>query len=143
MKRLRISTAECTPVNLNDYIKTGTLRTYIKVKETTELQISLRNGYAHASNKYPITKTVTVDPQNAVDGYVELQIPIKDFYDIAVKDNIPFRFDKLDSIFIKPIGTFAEGDELTYSNIEVWAKGAPAPRRLIIQHLMPAAITVK
>lgn len=115
------------PVNLNDYIKTGTLRTYIKVEKTTELQVSLRNGYAHASNKYPITKTVTVDPQNAVDGYVELQIPIKDFYDIAVKDNIPFRFDKFDSIFIKPIGTFSEADELTYSNIEVWAKGAPAP----------------
>lgn len=50
------------PVNLNDYIKTGTLRTYIKVEKTTELQVSLRNGYAHASNKYPITKTVTVDP---------------------------------------------------------------------------------
>lgn len=115
------------PVNLNDYIKTGTLRTYIKVEETTELQISLRNGYAHAKNKYPITKTVTVDPQNAIDGYVELQIPIKDFYDIAVENNIPFRFDKLDSIFIKPIGKFAEGDELTYSNIEIWAKGAPAP----------------
>ena len=113
------------PIDLDDYILTGTIRTYVKVSSVTELSISLKNGYANSSASIAITKTI--DPADAVDGYVELIIPIKEFYNKTVKDNSNFRFDKFGSIGIKANGDFSDTEELVYSNFEVWAKEAPDP----------------
>ena len=118
------------PVDVNDYILTGTLRVWIKVTKKMTFNISLRNG--QANDDIGVSIPVTIEPTAENNGFKEIQIPLKDYYDKAVKENIKYRFDKLDGFHISPVikdreHFLDEGDEIIYSTFELWAKEAPEP----------------
>lgn len=125
-------------VNLQDYILTGTLRTYLKVDKKISVYIGLSNGVANREQEVYIP--VALEPTEEYNGFTEIQIPLKSFYDEAVRNNIPFRFDLVDKVFIKavdstPEGFLAEDESITYGTFEFWAKEAPetaAPDNTVI-----------
>ena len=128
INRQKQSNGRIVPVDINDYILTGTLRVWIKVDKTITFNIGFRNG--QANNDVTLNVPVTVSPTTENNGYVEVQIPLKTFYDTAVEKNVPFRFDKLDGLYISPVNKTKEGfldenEELIYSTFEIWAKEAP------------------
>ena len=117
-------------IDLDPYILTGTVRFYVKVPKKMTFGISLRNGTAN--NDKSVYVPVTVEPTDENGGFSEVRIPIKKFYDAAVEQNIPFRFDQIDQLGLRAVtptrqGFLDSGEKLIYSQIEIWTKEAAEP----------------
>ena len=117
-------------INLDPYILTGTIRFYVKAPKKMTFNITMRNGMAN--NDKSVYVPVTVEPTEENSGFSEIQIPIKKFYDAAVEQNIPFRFDLVDQLGIRAVtasreGFLDSGEKFIYSQVEIWAKDAVEP----------------
>ena len=118
--------------DITPYLKTGTLRFWVNVPKDMALKITLQS--VDEENKYS-TATVVINVKKVTEnnGFSEVQIPLKDFYDSAVKDNIMWNPYFVKHILVGGIdgcteNTFIkEGELLNVSHFEIWKADALEP----------------
>ncbi len=118
--------------DITPYIKTGTLRFWVNVPKNMSLKVTLLSidadgVYSRSSVEIKVKKTT----EN--DGFQEIQIPLKDFYDAAVKAKTKWnpycvRHVEFGGISGCDAKTFLKKDEvLSVSHFEIWKGAALEP----------------
>ena len=118
--------------DITPYLKTGTLRFWINVPKNMTIKVTLQS--VDDANKYS-TATVELNLKKVTEnnGFQEIQIPLKAFYDAAVKAGI-----KWNPYFVKHIliggedgcdknSFLKEGELLNVSHFEIWKSEALEP----------------
>ena len=115
------------PKDLTPYILTGTVRFWVKSSKTMTLDFALTD------QKYSVVKISK--KIEASEQFVEVQIPLKDFYLAAWESNSVFDWTQFYHFRVYPSSTATKengefllaGDTLTFGYIQVWSKEAPEP----------------
>jgi len=118
--------------DITPYLKTGTLRFWVNVPKNMSLKITLQS--IDEDNKYSFaTVVVDVRKTDKDNGFCEIQIPLKRFYDAAVKAGAAWNPYFVKNLLIGGIdgcnaNTFLkEGELLNVSQFEIWKAEALEP----------------
>ncbi len=118
--------------DITPYIKTGTLRFWIKVPKNMTIRVTLQS--IDENNKYSTTFVdIKVKKTDELNGFSEIQIPLKDFYFAAVEAGVKWNPYYVRNILIGGVdgcnkNTFlAEGELLCVSHFEIWKAEALEP----------------
>jgi len=118
--------------DISPYIKTGTLRFWINVPKDMTVTVTLQS--IDENNKYSFA-TVELDLKKTEEnnGFSEVQIPLKDFYDAAIAAKSQWNPYCVRNILIGGVQgcnarTFLnEGELLCVSHFEIWKAAAVEP----------------
>lgn len=118
--------------DISGYLKSGTLRFWINVPKDMSVRLYLTSY--DPDKKYTRSYVdVAVKKTDANDGFQEIKIPLKAFYDEAIKNNIKWNPYYIRFIELGPVGNasknnfLAEGEVLNVSQFEIWKGEALEP----------------
>ncbi len=110
------------PVDMTNYIKTGHLRFWVKVDRDTKVKFQMQSkNYKAGEIILELKKT----EEN--NGFAEVVIPLKDFYDSAIERKAKWEHNNMWAIVIypetaTPDGFMKNGETMIFSPWEVWSK---------------------
>ena len=118
--------------DLTNYLKTGTLRFWIKVPRSMKLKVSLEDSDYHKATAEFEAK---VTEEN--EGYYEVQIPLSDFYFSNEAAGTAWDYTDILKITLAASdfseeGFLQESESLSVSLFELWSKEAAEPQEVDI-----------
>ena len=118
--------------DLTKYLKTGTLRFWIKVPHDMTLKVSLEDENYHSAS---VEFEAKVTEEN--EGYYEVRLPLSDFYVNYDEAGNTWDYTDIIKVVLKPTdfsaeGFLQEGESLNVSLFELWSKEAAEPQEVDI-----------
>lgn len=113
--------------DLTPYEETGTLRFWINVPKSMSVKVTLKS---YVSGKYSeASVSVALDASAAVDGYQEVEIPLKNFFAANKNWNAAYtKFVLLGGVSGCDKVSFLDvGEKLCVSPFEIWPAESPEP----------------
>lgn len=121
-----------TITDISGYLKSGTLRFWINVPKDMTVRLYL-TSYDPDKKYTRAYVDVAVKKTEENDGFSEIQIPLKDFYDSAVKTNTKWNPYYIRFIELGPVDNasknnyLAKDEALCVSQFEIWKAQALEP----------------
>lgn len=108
-------------IDITPYIKTGNIRFWVKTPHDIKVKISLTDEfYKRASVSYEFKET------SDNNGFTEVVISLRDFYDSAVAENAVWNHSKIWAIEIFPqdeeSSTLLNEESVVFSPWQIWSK---------------------
>lgn len=118
--------------DISSYLKSGTLRFWINVPKNMTVRLYL-TSYDPDKNYTRAYVDVAVKKTDENDGFTEIKIPLKSFYDSAVKNGTKWNPYYIRFIELGPVDNanknnfLAKDEELCVSHFEIWKADALEP----------------